>query len=179
MQFQQDSHAASCLSGCTAANSQRKAFARRSRRWTQTGQAGLNRRTQRAQSFSLCALRVLLFQNSSSAFICDLWAIPDSVAAGRAGLSAVKIFAKRSDSNGLRCKKPFCLGAAIWQNHSFSKRFTIHRFLRKIQSQGNDCQGNGKERLPVYSSDNHSPDCSPAFFSLDLLAAPPRWVIHG
>ena len=60
MQFQQDFHAASCLSCCTAANSERKAFARRSRSprftwqgFTQIRKAGLNRRTQRAQSFSL------------------------------------------------------------------------------------------------------------------------------
>jgi hypothetical protein len=39
MQFQQDSHAASCLNCCTAANSERKSFARRSRRveWRRGG----------------------------------------------------------------------------------------------------------------------------------------------
>ena len=61
MQFQQGFHAASCLSCCTAANWQRKAFARRSRRWTQM------------KTFS-----------SVSASICvNLRAIPDSVAACR------------------------------------------------------------------------------------------------
>jgi hypothetical protein len=51
---------------------------------------------------------------------------------------------------------------------------TVLREKSKVR--GNHGRGNGKERLPVYSPDNHSPDCSLAFFSLDLLAAPPRWV---
>ncbi len=53
VQFQQKFHAASCLSCCTAANWERRASARRSRRFTQIWTAGLNRRTQREQSFSL------------------------------------------------------------------------------------------------------------------------------
>jgi len=36
-------------------------------------------------------------------------------------------------------------------------------FNRKIQSQGNLCQGNGKRRFPDYSPDNHSPDICPVF----------------
>jgi hypothetical protein len=42
MQFQQEFHAASCLSCCPAANSETKAFARRSRRFSQIWKAGLN-----------------------------------------------------------------------------------------------------------------------------------------
>jgi hypothetical protein len=51
----------------------------------------------------------------------------------------------------------------IRQNHAFATTLPAGRFTGKIQSQGNDCQGNGKKRSQVYSPDNHSPDCSPAF----------------
>jgi hypothetical protein len=39
---------------------------------------------------------------------------------------------------------------------------SLHR-AGKIQSQGNDCQGNGKAHFQFYCPDNDSPDFSAAF----------------
>ena len=48
----------------------------------------------------------------------------------------------------------------------------IRHFTGNSQSQGNGCQGNGKQPFQIDSPDNHSPDISPAFSIRLLLLTP-------
>jgi len=112
---------------------------------TQIRQTDLNRRQQRKQSFFL---RSLLLKNFSSASICmicgpSLFLVPSFIS--------------------FRGKK---------SSRECATRCSVRRCKGKIQSQGNDCQGNGERPFQVHSPDNHCPDCSPASSILQPPTSP-------